>query len=32
MARGTRGSGARNRGNNTLTRAEKIKKYGVRNS
>ena len=30
MARGTRGSGARNnRGNNTLTRAEKIKKYGL---
>ena len=30
MARGTRGSGAKNnRGNNTLTRAEKIKKYGL---
>ena len=29
MARGTRGSGARNRGKNNLTRAELIKKHGL---
>ena len=29
MARGTRGSGAKNRGNNNLSRKELIKKHGL---